>query len=271
MDLLDAPADEQAPPSENKVDLAKRNLDDALYDLWDVASDASNTKMNITGKRYTAKDLPKAIQKVMEALVKLGYVKLADISEKLIERMKASENWKDLVDKVTPEMLRKAYDSLPQFDGKQTAAELDGESSASQDPALPKRTVSDLIKAMPVVVKNIIDTGESKNAADMEVLVKRRMRQNPEWRHLESKVTPAMVKQAYAQASGELASRDENKIQPPRKSVLILSRRRLTWSARSARSMVSHPMARSSKDWSMIWSIASKSWTSRLLRSTCSR
>lgn len=207
MDLLDEPADQQAPPGESKVDLAKRNLDDALYNLWDVASDASDTKMNIMGKRYTAKDLPKAIQQVMEALVKLGYVKLADISEKLIERMKASENWKHLVDKVTPEMLRKAYDSLPQFDGKQTAEELGDKTT---DQALPKRSVTDLIKAMPAVIKDIIETGESKNAGDMEVLVKRRMRKNPEWSHLEEKVTPAMVKQAYAQATSKLSSENEN-------------------------------------------------------------
>ena len=211
MDLLDEPTDEQAPAGENKVDLAKRNLEDAVFNLWDVASDASNTKMNIMGKRYTAKDLPGAIQKVMEALVKLGYVKLSEISEKLIERMKANENWKHLVDKVTPEMLRSAYDKLPKFDGKQEAAELDTESNpAIQDKALPKRTVSDLVKALPVVVKNMIESGETKNPEDMEVMVKRRLRQNPEWSHLEPKVSPAMVKQAYAQATNSLVSVNEN-------------------------------------------------------------
>lgn len=201
MDLLDEPADQATPPQPSRVDLAKEDVKDALFNLWDVASDASGTKMNIGGQRYTTKDLPKALRQVMEALVKLGYVKFADITEKLLERMKASENWKHLVDKVTPAMLRQAYSSLPDFDGKEN---LDAKAEA------PKRTVSDVIKALPAVVKNIIETGESKNPNDMEVLVKRRMKQNPEWRDLADKVTTGMVRQAYAKAVGSMSQQDES-------------------------------------------------------------
>lgn len=109
---------------QTEVDKAKQDLKDAAYDLWDVASDAAGTKMNITGKRYTVADLPKALQKVMEALVKLGYVQFKDMSAELMKRMRANDNWKDLADKVSPAMLRQAYNSLPAFEGKQSTEEV---------------------------------------------------------------------------------------------------------------------------------------------------
>ena len=108
-----------------KLEQAKQEFKDAAAQALDVVMDVSNTKMNITGKQYTVKDLPKAIQRVMEALVKMGYYKLEEISAQVMARMKASENWKGLADKVTPNMLRVAYMKLS-FPEKQSPAEVNG-------------------------------------------------------------------------------------------------------------------------------------------------
>ena len=205
---------EETPPSNRKVELAKEDVKDAMYHLWDVASDASGTKMNITGQRYTAKDLPKALRQVMEALVKLGYVKFSDITEKLLERMKASENWKHLVDAVTPKMLQDAYNSLPYFDGKETAGELESKEDLAfnAEPKEGKRNVTDLVKALPNVVRDVIQRqkGEFKDHKDLGILIKRRMKSSPEWSHLTDKLSDGMVKNAYEQTTREMGQADEN-------------------------------------------------------------
>lgn len=120
----------------DKVAEAKENLKDSLYNLWDVYSDATGLKKNITGQKYTVSDLPKAIQKVMEDLVKLGYYKLESISEQLMQRMRASKNWSNLADYVTPSMLKVAYNKL-QFEQKQTPQELN---------AVSNKTLNDIIR-----------------------------------------------------------------------------------------------------------------------------
>lgn len=99
-----------------------------------------------------------------------------------------------------------------------------------------KPTVSDLIKALPNVVKDIITVGEDvvnkesrvdpstgkpylfvtkngeqgKDFNDLMTLVRRRMQAKPAWASLESKLTPAMIKQAYAKATGELVSQSSD-------------------------------------------------------------
>lgn len=73
-----------------------------------------------------------------------------------------------------------------------------------------KPTVSDLITALPKVIKDIIETGESKKFEDMQVLLRRRMMQNEKWKGLVNKLTPAMVKQAYNKVTGEMVQADEN-------------------------------------------------------------
>ena len=103
-----------------ELQAAREDLKDSLYNLWDVYSDATGLKKNITGQKHTVSDLPKAIQKVMEDLVKLGYVKFKDIVRELMKRMRESKNWSQLTGQVTPAMLRNAYNSLPQFKGKET-------------------------------------------------------------------------------------------------------------------------------------------------------
>lgn len=129
----EAPA--QANQSEDNLDMvnaklaaAREEVKDSLYNLWDVYSDATGLKKNITGQKYTVSDLPKAIQKVMEALVKLGYTKLEGIAEQLMQRMRVSRDWAHLADNVTPSMLKVAYSKI-KFDGKETSQELNAISS----------------------------------------------------------------------------------------------------------------------------------------------
>ena len=109
----------------SKLEQAKREFKDAAAQALDVVMDVTGSKLNITGKQYTVKDLPGAIQRVMEALVKMGYYKLEEISAQVMARMKANDNWKGLADKVTPNMLRMAYMKL-QFPEKQSPAEVNG-------------------------------------------------------------------------------------------------------------------------------------------------
>lgn len=97
---------------------AKSEAKDAAAEALDVLLEVSGGKLNITGQQYTVADLPKAIQKVMEALVKMGYYKLQDISVELMKRMRGNDNWKALADSVTPEMLTDAYSQM-QFDQKE--------------------------------------------------------------------------------------------------------------------------------------------------------
>ena len=104
-----------------------------------VATKAWAAKMNITGKRYTTADLPKALQKVMESLVKLGYVKLKDITSVMMERMRNNENWKHLADQVTPFMVRQAYKKLTKFEGKETDADVDAVKGKELDDIIKKR------------------------------------------------------------------------------------------------------------------------------------
>jgi len=99
---------------------AKQAAIDAGANLFDALTDVTGAKLNITGQRYTVSDLPPALVKVMSALVKLGYVKFKDISAEVLKRISASENWKHLTKYVTPAMLRQAYNSLPDFEGKET-------------------------------------------------------------------------------------------------------------------------------------------------------
>ena len=110
--------------SKTEVQLAKTKLADATANLFDVLTDATGAKMNITGQKYTVKDLPDAISKVMKALVDLGYVKFKDMSIEIMNRMRQSQNWSGLADKVTPFMLRESYNKLQNFEGKESAAEV---------------------------------------------------------------------------------------------------------------------------------------------------
>lgn len=110
--------------AKTEVQLAKTKLADATANLFDVLTDATGAKMNITGQKYTVKDLPDAISKVMKALVDLGYVKFKDMSIEIMNRMRQSQNWSGLADKVTPFMLRESYNKLQNFEGKESAAEV---------------------------------------------------------------------------------------------------------------------------------------------------
>lgn len=102
-------------------DQAKGEAKDAAAEALDILLEVSGGKMNITGQQYTVADLPKAIQKVMEALVKMGYYKLQDISVELMKRMRNNDSWKSLADSVTPQMLTDAYSQM-QFDQKEAPA-----------------------------------------------------------------------------------------------------------------------------------------------------
>ena len=105
-----------------ELQAAKEELGDAFYNLWDVASDIGGSKLKAVGEqKRTVAELPKAMQKVMESLVKLGYVKFKDVVRELMARMRESKDWYHLVDKVTPRMLRDAYNNLKEFDGKEAA------------------------------------------------------------------------------------------------------------------------------------------------------
>lgn len=77
-----------------------------------------------------------------------------------------------------------------------------------------KPTVSDLVKALPNVVKNIIETDKSsfQDMNDLGVIIKRRMKANPQWASLEKNLTPAMVKNAHDQATKSIVetSTDED-------------------------------------------------------------
>ena len=103
-----------------EVATAKAEAKEAAANLFDVLSDVTGAKLNITGQKYTVSDLPPAIAKVMQALVKLGYVKFKDISRELMQRIRASKDWSHLADKVSPDMLRQAYSKLSSFEGKES-------------------------------------------------------------------------------------------------------------------------------------------------------
>lgn len=130
------PANQVAPAAPAKADLksinaelaaAKEELGDAAYNLWDIVSDVGGTKLKAVGdQKHTVSELPKAIQKVMEALVKLGYVKFKDIVRELMKRMRASKEWAPLAKSVTPAMLKQAYNSLKPFTGKESAETVNG-------------------------------------------------------------------------------------------------------------------------------------------------
>ena len=120
-----APVATPAQPSAEYLE-AKQKFKDAAAQALDIAMDSSGAKLNITGKQYTAKDLPKAIQRVMEALVEMGYYKLRDISTQVMLRMRANDNWKDLADQVTPFMLRQAYKKIAPFENKEADKDVDG-------------------------------------------------------------------------------------------------------------------------------------------------
>jgi len=121
-----------------KLEQAKQEFKDAASQALDIVMDVSNTKMNITGKQYTVSDLPKAIQRVMEALVKMGYYKLEEITAELVKRMRDNKSWSHLVGKVTPAMVRNAYKNLPSFKQKQSDEEVDAISSTQLRDAVKK-------------------------------------------------------------------------------------------------------------------------------------
>lgn len=124
--VVSKPAVEEATPqvdldAPSLFDQAKDEAKDAAAEALDILLEVSGGKLNITGQQYTVADLPKAIQKVMEALVKMGYYKLQDISVELMKRMRGNDNWKALADSVTPQMLTDAYSQM-QFDQKEAPA-----------------------------------------------------------------------------------------------------------------------------------------------------
>ena len=92
--------------------MAKTKLADSVANLFDVVTDATGAKMNITGKKYTVGDLPNAIFKVMSALADLGIASFQDMASEVMKRMRQSPNWSGLAGNVTPNMLRTAYNKL---------------------------------------------------------------------------------------------------------------------------------------------------------------
>jgi hypothetical protein len=72
-----------------------------------------------------------------------------------------------------------------------------------------KPNVNDLIAALPLVIKRIIETGESKKVEDMQTIVTRRILQNPKWSPLAKQITPALIKIAYQKAIRQLNSAEE--------------------------------------------------------------
>lgn len=105
----------------SEVQQAKEQLKDAAAEAVDIWAEAAGGKLNITGRRRTYADLAPALAKVMDALVKLGYVKFKDIVRELMKRMRASKEWGPLADQVTPAMLKQAYINLKNFPGKESA------------------------------------------------------------------------------------------------------------------------------------------------------
>lgn len=82
-----------------------------------------NLRFSTVPRQPTMRDLPGAIGRVMEALVERGYHDLTSVSEQVMARMRANEQWGQMADKVTPNMLRLAYMKL-QFPEKQTPAQV---------------------------------------------------------------------------------------------------------------------------------------------------
>lgn len=93
------------------ADQANQKLKDAIADLGDVLGDAFGARMNITGQKYTVADLPKALAKVMSALIEAGVKNFQEASAKLMERMRANKDWAPLADKVDQGMLLKAWNA----------------------------------------------------------------------------------------------------------------------------------------------------------------
>lgn len=143
-------------------DQAKDEAKDAAAEALDILLEVSGGKLNITGQQYTVADLPKAIQKVMEALVKMGYYKLQDISVELMKRMRGNDNWKALADSVTPQMLSDAYSQM-QFEQKeapsvtseqlqQIIGPVQPAATAAAPAAAPAKAVTDEAKAVDQVL-----------------------------------------------------------------------------------------------------------------------
>lgn len=111
---------EDKPATKADSQQAADNLKDAAANLFDVLTDVTGAKQNITGQRRTVAELPAALTQVMTALGKLGVVKFRDVVRETMKRMRISQNgWAQMVDKVTPRMLREAYNRA-QIDGKES-------------------------------------------------------------------------------------------------------------------------------------------------------
>lgn len=121
---------QQAPPSVPPGEPpAKTQTAKAVENLRNIWDDVAGPPVGAIGpgnlvnpqrqRKYTAADLPPAIFKVMQALVADGYKTFKDIADQVIRRMRLSDSWRDLESQVTQEMLRSAYNQLPQFDGKE--------------------------------------------------------------------------------------------------------------------------------------------------------
>jgi hypothetical protein len=109
-----------APPPKNEVRDAKENLKDAAGNLFDVLTDVTGSKLNATGPQRSVSELPDALAKVMTAVGKLGYVKFKDVVREVMKRMRESkQGWAPLADKVTPAMLRAAYNKAD-IEGKES-------------------------------------------------------------------------------------------------------------------------------------------------------
>ena len=112
---------EDKPATKADSQQAADNLKDAAANLFDVLTDVTGAKQNITGQRRTVAELPAALTQVMTALGKLGVVKFRDVVRETMKRMRISQNgWAQMVDKVTPRMLREAYNRA-QIDGKESS------------------------------------------------------------------------------------------------------------------------------------------------------
>jgi hypothetical protein len=128
--------DRGAPPSTRTT---REELKDAAANLFDVLTDITGAKQNITGQRYTVKDLPAALTRVMAALIKEGVNSFKEASAQLMQRMRESKDWAPLADKVDQGMLLKAWneagggkpEAKPATKSTQTLPKVEGADPAS--------------------------------------------------------------------------------------------------------------------------------------------
>ena len=116
-----APVAAKPEPVKKESDTTRDNLFDALAHAGQVIAETSPGNKFAVAPQYTTKDLLPAIVKVMDALVKHGYVSFKEMSVEIMRRLRESKTYGHLADSVTPNMLRKAYNGLNTFEGKHDA------------------------------------------------------------------------------------------------------------------------------------------------------